>query len=147
MVQLDVVRACEKELINKQSITAVFVGGTSGIGEYSLRALAALHGSSGHGLRVYLVGRNQNAANTIIADCRRLCPTGDFNFVRASDLASLREVDRVCKEITTSVEDSAGQSVSIDLLVMSQAFFAFGSKLNRQGTGISTVVTSLTRRC
>ena len=76
MVQLDVVRACGEALVNKQSVTAVFVGGTSGVGEYSLRALAALHGLSGHGLRVYHIGRNLTAANKIIADCKRACPVG-----------------------------------------------------------------------
>ncbi|QGA21013.1 hypothetical protein EYB26_008723 [Talaromyces marneffei] len=134
MVQLDVVRACGKDLINKQSITAVFVGGTSGIGEYSLRALASVHGHSGHGLRVYIVGRNEKAANTIISDCLKVCPAGTFHFVRASDLASLREVDRICKEIINAEGASAGKSASIDLLVMSQAYFAFGSKLERQVT-------------
>ncbi|KIW15899.1 hypothetical protein PV08_05949 [Exophiala spinifera] len=134
MVQLDVVRACNKALINKQPVTAVFVGGTSGIGEYSLRALAALHGSGGHGLRIYLVGRNQKAADTILADCKKLCPVGDFHFVSASDLASLREVDRVCSEITRLIEGNANQSIAIDLLVMSQALFSFGSKLERQVT-------------
>ena len=103
MVQLDVVRACGEALVNKQSVTAVFVGGTSGVGEYSLRALAALHGLSGHGLRVYHIGRNLTAANKIIADCKRACPVGDFNFVR--DLASLREVNLVCKEIIRAEED------------------------------------------
>lgn len=145
MVQLDVVRACGEALINRQSVTAVFVGGTSGIGEYSLRALAALHGLSGHGLRVYLVGRSQTAANKIIADCLKACPVGTFHFVRAGDLASLREVDRVCKEIIGAEEVNAGKSVSIDLLVMSQAYFAFGSKLERQGTVILTSIISSTR--
>ncbi|PCG90113.1 Hypothetical protein PENO1_100820 [Penicillium occitanis (nom. inval.)] len=134
MVQLDVVRACGEALVNKQSVTAVFVGGTSGIGEYSLRALAALHSLSGRGLQVYLVGRNLTAANKIIADCKRACPVGDFNFVRANDLASLREVDRVCKEIIRAEEARLGKSASLDLLIMSQAYFAFGSKLERQVT-------------
>lgn len=147
MVQLDVVRACGEALVNNQSVTAVFVGGTSGIGEYSLRALAALHGLSGHGLRVYLVGRNLTAADTIIADCKRACPVGIFNFIRTSDLASLREVDRVCKEIISAEEARVANLASIDLLVMSQAYFAFGSKLERQGRGVSTNNPSMTRHC
>lgn len=135
MVQLDVVRACNNALVKKQSVTAVFVGGTSGIGEFALRALASTHGTSGQGLRVYLVGRHEAAAKSIIADCKKACPAGEFQFVPATDLACLRDVDRVCKEIINAEEASAaGKSACIDLLVLSQAFFAFGGKLERQGT-------------
>ncbi|KAK9427027.1 putative oxidoreductase ENV9 [Lipomyces doorenjongii] len=135
MVQLDVVRACNNALVKRQSVTGVFVGGTSGIGEYSVRALASTHGTSGCGLRVYIVGRNEAAANTIIAECKKSCPVGEFHFVRASDLASLREVDRVCKEIVNAEEASAaGKPACVDLLVMTQALFAFGGRLERQET-------------
>lgn len=148
MVNLDVVRACGNALVKKQSVTAVFVGGTSGIGEYSLRALASTHGTSGHGLRVYLVGRNEASAKKIIADCRKVCPSGEFHFVRASDLASLREVDRVCKEIVSAEEASAsGKPACVDLLVLTQAYFAFGGKLERQGNDIiHKNITSLIRQ-
>lgn len=135
MVQLDVVRDYDNALLKKQSVTAVFVGGTSGIGEYSLRALASMHGTSGQGLRVYLVGRNEKAASTIINDCRKECPVGEFRFVRTNDLANLREVDRVCKEIVGIEEARAGEKPAcIDLLVLTQAYFAFGGKLERHGT-------------
>ncbi|KAJ8099520.1 putative oxidoreductase ENV9 [Lipomyces tetrasporus] len=135
MVHLDAVRACNKALVKRQSITAVFVGGTSGIGEYAARALASTHGTSGRGLRMYIVGRNEAAANTVIAECREACPAGKFYFVPASDLSSLREVDRVCRQIVNAEEASAaGKSASIDLLVMSQAMFAFGGRLGQQET-------------
>lgn len=147
MVQLDVVRAYGNTLVKTQSVTAVFVGGTSGIGEYSLRALASMHGTSGRGLRVYLVGRKEMAAKTIIADCQKACPTGEFHFVHASDLASLREVNRVCSEIVSMEEaNEAGKLACVDLLVLTQAHFAFGGKLERQGTVIYINITSLTRR-
>ncbi|KAK9235145.1 putative oxidoreductase ENV9 [Lipomyces kononenkoae] len=135
MVQLDVVRACNNALVKRQAITAVFVGGTSGIGEYSLRALASTHGTSGRGLRVYLVGRNEVAAMTIIAECKKACPAGEFHFVQASDLASLIEVDRVCRQIVNAEEScTAGKTACVDLLVLTQAYFAFGGRLERQET-------------
>lgn len=135
MVQLDVVRACNNALVKRQSVTAVFVGGTSGIGEYAVRALASTHGTCGRGLRVYIIGRNEAAANTIIVECRKACPAGEFLFVRASDLSSLREVDRVCKEIVNAEEARAsGKSACVDLLVMTQAFFSFGGRLERHET-------------
>ena len=145
MVKLEAVRASNKALVKKQFITAVFVGGTSGIGENAVRALSSTHATSGKGLRVYIVGRNDTAAKSIIAECRKACPSGEFHFVRASDLSSIREVDRVCREISDAEEatTTTGKLACIDLLVMSQALFAFGGRLQQQGTDIRTHITSL----
>lgn len=134
--RIDDVRARNKALLRSQPITAVFVGGTSGIGEYAVRALASTHGSLGPGLRVYIVGRNQSSAKTIIADCQRACPAGEFHFIRSTDLSLLREVDRTCSEIVSLEEAKTkmtGTPACVDLLVMTQAYFAFGGKLARQG--------------
>jgi NAD(P)-dependent dehydrogenase (short-subunit alcohol dehydrogenase family) len=148
MVKLEPVRACNRALVKKQFITAVFVGGTSGIGENAVRALSSIHGTSGKGLRVYIVGRNDKAAKTIIAECKKVCPTGEFHFVRASDLSSMQEVDRACKEIIDAEEAATtGKPACVDLLVMSQALFAFGGKLQRQGTNIRTQITSFRGHC
>jgi NAD(P)-dependent dehydrogenase (short-subunit alcohol dehydrogenase family) len=134
---LHVVRASNNALVKNQPVTAVFVGGTSGIGEYAVRSLASTHGSSGRGLRVYIVGRNEASANAIISDCKKVCPTGEFHFIPAKDLSLIREVDRVCVEITRSIQSERAYAgmlpASIELLVMTQAYFAFGSKLERQG--------------
>jgi NAD(P)-dependent dehydrogenase (short-subunit alcohol dehydrogenase family) len=135
MSKLDVVAVKNNELVKRQPITAVFAGGTSGIGEYALRSLASTHGSSGQGLRVYIVGRNKASANAIITDCQSLCSAGEFHFVHSTDLSLLREVDRVCAEIVQSVQaHTKTQPACIDLLVMTQAHFSFGSKLVRQGS-------------
>lgn len=134
MVQLRIVRAYNENLVKNHHITAVFVGGTSGIGEYTMRALASTVGTSGRGLRAYIIGRNQRAADTIIADCLKISPTGDFRFVKANDLSLLQDVDRVCREITSMEALAAdGGKPYIDLLVLSQAWFAFGGKLERIG--------------
>lgn len=139
MVDHNVVQSSNKALVSKQAVTAVFVGGTSGIGENAVRALASTHGASGRGLRAYIVGRNEKAANIIIADCIKKCPSGDFKFVRANDLASLRDVDRVCEEITKTEEGFAAAKVAcIDLLVLTQAHFAFGGELEHKGIESST---------
>ncbi|MCJ1393101.1 hypothetical protein MMC18_005973 [Xylographa bjoerkii] len=125
MVQIDAVRSCNSTLINTQPLVAVFVGGTSGIGENTIRALATNHSDQGKGLRLYIVGRNVDAAKKIIAECVRLCPVGQFRFVQAGDLALLKDVDRVCSEITRIEEDqnTNGEPARVDLLVMSQAGF------------------------
>jgi hypothetical protein len=147
MVQLSTVRACNADLVKNHHITAVFVGGTSGIGEYTMRALASTVGTSGSGLRAYIVGRNQKAADTIIADCRKVCPTGDFRFVKAKDLSLIQDVDRVCQDITSMEEARKpdGGTPCIDLLVLTQAWFAFGGKLERIGMYRPTAASPSTR--
>jgi NAD(P)-dependent dehydrogenase (short-subunit alcohol dehydrogenase family) len=147
MVQPSTVRAYNAELVKNHHITAVFVGGTSGIGEYTMRALASTVGTSGRGLRAYIVGRNQKAADTIIADCRKVCPTGDFRFVKAKDLSLIQDVDRVCQDITSMEEARKpdGGTACIDLLVLTQAWFAFGGKLERIGMYRLTTASPSTR--
>lgn len=70
------------------------VGATSGIGEYTAKAFVQNAVSP----RVYLVGRNESAANRIIEDCKALNKDGKVEFIKA-DVSELKEVDRVCKEI------------------------------------------------
>ena len=127
MVQLDIVRSSVSTLVKSQPLVAVFVGGTSGIGEYTVKALAAKCSDSRQGLHVYIVGRNTEAAKKTISECSRLCQRGKFDFVQAKDLALLKDVDRVCAEITSleEKETPAGGDARVDLLVMSQAFLSF----------------------
>ena len=70
------------------------MGGTSGIGEYTLKALVENTISP----RVYLVGRSEQAAERIINECKALNKDGKVEFFKA-DVTALAEVDRVCKEI------------------------------------------------
>jgi NAD(P)-dependent dehydrogenase (short-subunit alcohol dehydrogenase family) len=99
MVSIDIVRSCNASLVTRQPLVAIFTGGTAGIGSYAIQALAA-HAKHGKGLRLYIVGRNEEAGKKITAECLLLCPTAQFRFVQANDLALLRDVDRVCAEIT-----------------------------------------------
>ena len=75
-------------------LVSVFVGATNGIGEATLIEFAR-HASQP---RVYFVGRSQEAGDRIAAECRRLNPKGEFNFIKA-DLSLIRNVDRVCDDI------------------------------------------------
>ena len=115
--------------LTKHPLVAVFIGGTSGIGEYTLRSLASNHGSTGAGLRVYIVGRNTVAAEKIIADCRRLAPSGEFYFLQAADLSLIKDVDECCRELVDLERQKAGSAAArIDLLVMSQGILLFGGR-------------------
>ncbi|TGO34069.1 hypothetical protein BHYA_0214g00200 [Botrytis hyacinthi] len=105
-------------------LIAVFVGGTSGIGTHTVLALASAHAkNSTQPLLVFIVGRNKDAATTIIAECRKVCPHGDFRFVQARDLSLLKDVDRVCQEIRGMLDErekEKGGKAWIDLLVLTQ---------------------------
>ena len=131
MVSLDVVRSCNAALVKTQPLVAVFVGSTAGIGEYSVRALATTHANNGKGLRLYIVGRNEDAAKAIISDCSKACPTGQFRFVRAKDLSLLNDVDRVCTEIVEAEEAEAkasGATERVDFLAMTQGCLVFDGR-------------------
>ncbi|KAL8785860.1 MAG: hypothetical protein Q9195_008455 [Heterodermia aff. obscurata] len=125
MVQNDLVRASISNLVKSRPLVAVFVGGTSGIGEFTIQVLASAHGRDGKGLRVYIVGRNAAAAEKTIAECRTTCPGGEFIFVKANDLSLLGDVDRVCAEIIELEEKKKtnGEEPRIDILVMSTHYF------------------------
>ncbi|KAK4666636.1 hypothetical protein QC763_302000 [Podospora pseudopauciseta] len=75
-------------------LVAVFVGGTSGIGETTMKQLAKNTVEP----RIYLVGRSREAATRIVAELHDLNPAGEYHFIQA-DVSLLHAVDWVCREI------------------------------------------------
>jgi NAD(P)-dependent dehydrogenase (short-subunit alcohol dehydrogenase family) len=137
MVQLEVVQAANAALVKARPLVAVFIGGTAGIGEYAVRALATAHGSQGRGLRAYIVGRNESAAEKIIAECRQMCPPGHFRFVQATNLSLLKDVDRTCAEIIRLEEEAAkiqDGPARVDLLVMTQGVLSLSGRAGTSPT-------------
>ena len=128
MVKLDAARIANAELVKKGPLVIVVASGTTGIGEYTIRALASEHGTAGPGLRVYIVGRNPSAGERTIAACRQLCPKGEFIFVKAADLSLLKDVDKCCAEIVQLEKKAAGDAAKIDLLVLTQGMVLFGGR-------------------
>jgi NADP-dependent 3-hydroxy acid dehydrogenase YdfG len=70
------------------------LGATSGIGEYTAKAFVK-NAVSPH---VYIVGRNQDAANRIIKECEALNKDGKIEFIKA-DVSQLSDVDHICEKI------------------------------------------------
>ena len=101
-------------------LVAVFVGATSGIGEYTLLQLAKRATKP----RVYFVGRSQEAAERILAQCRTSCPEGEFNFIK-SNVSLIKNVDEVCKEIKSKEK-------TINILCMSQGTLVFDKCMLRR---------------
>ncbi|CAG9994589.1 unnamed protein product [Clonostachys byssicola] len=77
-----------------KEMVAVFVGATSGIGEFALKAFAE-HAQTP---RIYFVGRSQEDATRIISECQKLNANGQYTFIRA-DVSLLNKVDEVCQQI------------------------------------------------
>lgn len=89
-------------------LVAVFVGATSGIGEFSLKEFA----KDANKPRIYIVGRSQEAADRILAELKVLNKEGEYNFIKA-DVSLINTVDEVC-------EDIKKKENSINLLFLSQ---------------------------
>ena len=127
MVALEEVRRANAALVQKQPLVAVFAGGTSGIGEFTLRALVRTHAQNkGQGLRVYIVGRNQQKTESIISDCKAIYADGEFTFIKAQDLSLLKDVADVSRRITEA--ERATSYARIDLLFMTQGGLYWGDR-------------------
>ncbi|KAF9887243.1 hypothetical protein FE257_010371 [Aspergillus nanangensis] len=96
MVDLTQVRSSNSALKTSQNdaFVAVFVGATSGIGEYTAKQLA----SSVQKPTIHIVGRNAEAGSRILEELKTANPQGTFNFIQ-SDVSLLRNVDEVCAVI------------------------------------------------
>ncbi|KAL4783511.1 NAD(P)-binding protein [Aspergillus varians] len=95
MVSLKTVQASNAGLRALSKITALFVGGTSGIGQSTLRQLARCADSP----TAYIVGRNKARAGPFLSELQQLSPKGHFHFIEA-DVSLVRNVDAACKQIT-----------------------------------------------
>ncbi|KAH8659939.1 putative short-chain dehydrogenases/reductase [Xylariales sp. PMI_506] len=110
MVALATIRESNSKIATSlpAGMVAVFVGATGGIGEYTLKEFAQQTKSP----RVYLVGRSQDAADRIVAECSKLNPDGQYTFIQ-SDISLLKNVNSVCQQILAKEE-------SINLLFQTQ---------------------------
>lgn len=89
------------------NLIAVFVGSTSGIGEYSLKTFAKYANKP----RIYFVGRSQESADRIAAEMKSLNADGEYIFIKA-DVSLIHNVDKVCEEIKSKEK-------SVNLLFLS----------------------------
>ncbi|MCJ1299225.1 hypothetical protein MMC08_002017 [Hypocenomyce scalaris] len=113
MVSIEVVRASNASLKKLQpGLVALFVGATSGIGEYTLKQFFRQTTSP----RIYFVGRNQDAANRILADLKPLNPAGSATFIR-KDITLLSSVREIC-------EDLLAREKSLNLLFLTPGFLS-----------------------
>jgi NAD(P)-dependent dehydrogenase (short-subunit alcohol dehydrogenase family) len=97
---------------------AVFVGGTSGIGKLTIRALVA----TGASVRIYLVGRQSSheRTNAFIQELHALNANADVIWTEA-EVSLLAETKRVCEVIRTKERH-------IDLLFLTAGYAPFGAR-------------------
>lgn len=116
MVSLPDVQSSNAQIANTlpSGLVAVFVGATNGIGEATLKEFAR----SARSPRAYFIGRSQEAAARITAECRQLNPEGEFIFIKA-DVSLIRSVDAVCHEIRSKEK-------SINILFLSCGTIRYG---------------------
>lgn len=77
-----------------EGLVAIFVGATSGIGEYTLKEFAK-HAKSP---RVYFIGRSKESGARIQQECTELNPRGTFIYI-SKDTSLLKNVDDLCQEL------------------------------------------------
>ena len=137
MSNMGSVHATNRDLVQQQSLVAVFSGGSGGIGALSLKALASTAGvSDGKGLRTYIVARNATAANEVISECRKLNPDGQYHFIKVDDCALIGNVDAACVKLVEAETRNAAlvnERPRIDYLMLSHGGPIF---LPRQGRSI-----------
>lgn len=108
-------------------LVAVFIGGTQGIGHFTLSVLSKVCATNKVSLTAYVVGRSAEKAEGVLSECSRNHPEGQFTFVQAKDLTSIIDVDKVSNEIL-NLERSKGGDARIDLLVLTQGQVLFGGR-------------------
>ncbi|KAM0421189.1 hypothetical protein ACHAPT_011081 [Fusarium lateritium] len=107
-------------LVNDVTIpsVAVFVGGTSGIGKLTVKALVA----TGSSLRIYLIGRksSRERTHTFIEELRVINPKAEVIWTEA-DVSLLADTKRVCEVIKS-------KEPRVDLLFLTPGYAPFGAR-------------------
>lgn len=101
------------------NLTAVVVGGSSGIGKGFLYKLAEYTPSP----KIYIVGRNESTINTIIDELQKTVnANGTYIPIIISDLTLVKQVSRATSEIL------AQETSHIDILFLSQGFLTLNGR-------------------
>lgn len=118
MVSLKDIRA-SNTLINDVTgpRVAVFVGGTSGVGKYTIKALVA----TGMAVKIYLVGRKASKEPTarFIEQMSSINPKAELIWTEG-EVSLLAEVRRICEVI--------GKESRVDLLFLTAGYAPFGTR-------------------
>ncbi|OAK93967.1 hypothetical protein IQ06DRAFT_298711 [Phaeosphaeriaceae sp. SRC1lsM3a] len=115
---------------------AVFVGGTSGVGHYTIKALVA----TGTSLRIYIIGRKSAEERTkaFTDELQVLNPRAELVWLEG-EVTLLAESKRLCETIKSKERH-------VDLLFLTTGYTPFGSRdETTEGIDISQSLTYYTR--
>jgi len=94
MVSLDTIRASNLETRNLEGLVAVFVGGTHGVAESTIKELFLRTTRP----RAYIIGRSQDKADNLCKELESYNPGSQAIFIN-KDISILKNVDEVCEEL------------------------------------------------
>ncbi|KAH7413743.1 hypothetical protein DE146DRAFT_638446 [Phaeosphaeria sp. MPI-PUGE-AT-0046c] len=123
MPNLKIIRQGNTALALGRPLVVAIVGGTTGIGSYTARALARNFAQHGAKLRVYIIGRNASSAESHMAYGLATAPGSEWHFIAAENVALLSDVDKMCMKIIEAENTSpfASGPPRLDVLYMSAA--------------------------
>lgn len=121
MVSLSTVKNDNKALASKHNtLTAIFVGATSGIGLGTLKAFAKHIPKP----KAIIVGRSKSRFEPELAELKKINPNGEFEFVQA-EISLLSQVDEASNKIKSILESKKQKA---DLLYLSQGYISFDGR-------------------
>jgi len=118
MVSLTEVHASNARIATElpARLVGVFVGGTSGIGETTLKQFAK-HVKQP---RAYFIGRSQEAADRITEELKKLNPEGEYIFIKG-DSSLVKNVDEISAQIKAKEKAINLLFLTIGTLVMGKS--------------------------
>lgn len=123
MPNFQTIRSSVALLADGPPLVVALVGGTTGIGSYVARTFAETFAAHGSKLRVYVVGRNAERADTVLRFGRKTSPGSDWRFIQATNLALISQVDAACKDLMRQEEQDPfhGGPPRLDALYLTAA--------------------------
>ncbi|KAK6501349.1 hypothetical protein TWF481_009191 [Arthrobotrys musiformis] len=130
MIPLTTIKAANAELSARlPSPVCVFLGGTTGIGFYTLKQLAASTVSP----KVYYIGRTPSNAEIVQKTLEEINPKGTYIFVQC-DILLIKNVDKACEEILSKEKE-------INLLWLSAGLLRSGFPDTEEGLNFMAAIS------
>ncbi|THY15476.1 hypothetical protein D6D02_03941 [Aureobasidium pullulans] len=116
MVSLESIRTSNLEARNLENLVAVFVGGTHGVAESTVKELFLRATTP----RAYIIGRSQDVADKLCKELEDLNPGSKAVFIK-KDISILKNVDEVCEELQR-------REKKINILFLSAGYMSLGGR-------------------
>ncbi|KAK6358080.1 hypothetical protein TWF730_007435 [Orbilia blumenaviensis] len=130
MIPLTTIQAANAELATRlPSPVCVFVGGTTGIGFFTLKQLAASTVSP----KVYYIGRTPSNAVIVQKQLEEINPKGTYIFVEC-DILLIKNVDKACEQIREKEKE-------INLLYGSAGMIRIGHPDTAEGVNFMAAIS------